>query len=278
MNWIDWVGYLAAALVVISFVVSSDIRVIRTINFFGAAVFVVYGFLLNVNLPVIIPNVVIACVQLYYLYFKKQKVPEAIKESEYYNTIEVPGTAEFKDRGSKFIAYAYPIAEVNDFKEKLAALKKEHPKAVHHCFAYRLGLDGNTFRVSDDGEPSGTAGRPILGQIDSKQATNILIVVVRYFGGTLLGVPGLINAYKMVSSMVLQVTAVVPKPILISYRVQFDYTQMNDVMKLVKQFECTVLKQETQLFCSIEIGVPKNRQEELLYKLRDLRGVEVEKI
>lgn len=205
-------------------------------------------------------------------------MPEDIKESEYYNTIEVPGTAEFKDRGSKFIAYAYPIADVNDFKEKLAALKKEHPKAVHHCFAYRLGLDGNTFRVSDDGEPSGTAGRPILGQIDSKQATNILIVVVRYFGGTLLGVPGLINAYKMVSSMVLQVTAVVPKPILISYRVQFDYTQMNDVMKLVKQFECTVLKQETQLFCSVEIGVPKNRQEELLYKLRDLRGVEVEKI
>lgn len=205
-------------------------------------------------------------------------MPEAIKESEYYNTIEVPGTAEFKDRGSKFIAYAYPITDVNDFKEKLAALKKEHPKAVHHCFAYRLGLDGNTFRVSDDGEPSGTAGRPILGQIDSKQATNILIVVVRYFGGTLLGVPGLINAYKMVSSMVLQVTAVVPKPILISYRVQFDYTQMNDVMKLVKQFECTVLKQETQLFCSVEIGVPKNRQEELLYKLRDLRGVEVEKI
>ncbi len=205
-------------------------------------------------------------------------MPEAIKESEYYNTIEVPGTAEFKDRGSKFIAYAYPIGDVNDFKEKLAALKKEHPKAVHHCFAYRLGLDGNTFRVSDDGEPSGTAGRPILGQIDSKQATNILIVVVRYFGGTLLGVPGLINAYKMVSSMVLQVTAVVPKPILISYRVQFDYTQMNDVMKLVKQFECTVLKQETQLFCSVEIGVPKNRQEELLYKLRDLRGVEVEKI
>lgn len=205
-------------------------------------------------------------------------MPEDIKESEYYNTIEVPGTAEFKDRGSKFIAYAYPIADVSDFKEKLAALKKEHPKAVHHCFAYRLGLDGNTFRVSDDGEPSGTAGRPILGQIDSKQATNILIVVVRYFGGTLLGVPGLINAYKMVSSMVLQVTAVVPKPILISYRVQFDYTQMNDVMKLVKQFECTVLKQETQLFCSVEIGVPKNRQEELLYKLRDLRGVEVEKI
>ena len=113
-----------------------------------------------------------------------------------YYTIEKPSVAEFKDRGSKFIAYAFPITDVIEFKEKLSALKKEHPKAVHHCFAYRMGLDGINFRVSDDGEPSGTAGRPILGQIDSKQITNVLIVVVRYFGGTLLGVPGLINAYK----------------------------------------------------------------------------------
>ena len=111
-----------------------------------------------------------------------------------YHTIEKPSVAEFKDRGSKFIAYAYPIADANDFKEKLTAIKKEHPKATHHCFAYRLGLDGTIFRVSDDGEPSGTAGRPILGQIDSKQLTDSLIIVVRYFGGELLGVPGLINA------------------------------------------------------------------------------------
>ena len=197
--------------------------------------------------------------------------------NDYYNTIEKTAVAEFKDRGSKFLAYVYPLKELSDFKEKLAALKKEHPKAVHHCFAYRLGLDGNNFRVSDDGEPSGTAGRPILGQIDSKQLTNVLIVVVRYFGGTLLGVPGLINAYRSAASMVLQITPVVQKPVLLNYRLQFDYTQMNDVMKVVKQFDCVVLKQETQLFYSIEIGVPRNRLDEVLFRLKELKGVEVEK-
>ncbi len=195
----------------------------------------------------------------------------------YYNSIEKKSVAEFKDRGSRFIAYAYPLKDVKDFKEKLAALKKEHPKAVHHCFAYRLGLDGNNYRVSDDGEPSGTAGKPILGQIDSRQLTNVLIVVVRYFGGTLLGVPGLINAYKSATALALQVTPVVARPVLINYRVQFDYTQMNEVMKVVKQFDCAVLKQETQLFCSIEMGVPKSRLEEVLFRLKELRGVEVEK-
>src|SRR5712671_5172305 len=121
-------------------------------------------------------------------------------EQDFYYTIEKDGTAEFKDRGSKFIGYAFPISSVDGFKEKLNVAKKLHPKATHHCFAYRLGLDGNTFRVSDDGEPSGSAGRAILGQLDSRQVTNVLIIVVRYFGGTLLGVPGLINAYKTAAS------------------------------------------------------------------------------
>lgn len=196
----------------------------------------------------------------------------------HYHTIEKPSIAEFKDRGSKFIAYAFPIPDINEFKEKLAATKKEHPKATHHCFAYRLGLDGNNFRVSDDGEPSGSAGRPILGQIDSKQLTNVLIIVVRYFGGTLLGVPGLINAYKSAAALALQLTVIVLKPVLVNYRLQFDYTMMNEVMKIVKQYDCTVLKQEIQLFCSLEIGVPKNKLEEVLGKLKELRGVEVGKI
>lgn len=196
----------------------------------------------------------------------------------HYNTIEKPSVAECKDRGSKFIAYAYPIADVNEFKEKLAVIKKEHPKATHHCFAYRIGLDGNNYRVSDDGEPSGSAGRPILGQIDSKQLTNVLIIVVRYFGGTLLGVPGLINAYKSAAALALQLTPIVQKPVLVNYHLQFDYTQMNEVMKVVKHFDCVVLKQEIQLFCSMEIGVPKNRLDEVMGKLRDLRGVEVEKV
>ena len=113
----------------------------------------------------------------------------------FYTTLEKSGTAEFRERGSKFIGYAFPVQTAEQFKADLLDIKKEHPKANHHCFAYRLGLDGNNFRVNDDGEPSGTAGKPILGQIDSKELTNVGIVVVRYFGGTLLGVPGLINAW-----------------------------------------------------------------------------------
>ncbi len=193
-----------------------------------------------------------------------------------YYTIDRPSVAEFKDRGSRFIAYAYPLADVSGFKEKLAALKKEHHKAVHHCFGYRLGTDGNNFRVSDDGEPSGSAGRPILGQIDSKQLTNVLIIVVRYFGGTLLGVPGLINAYKNAAALALEATTIVQKPVLINYRLQFDYSRMNEVMKVIKQADCLVLRQETQLFCLLEIGVPKNKLGVVLGKLMDINGVEAE--
>jgi uncharacterized YigZ family protein len=200
-----------------------------------------------------------------------------VSNPDYYNTIEKSSVAEFKDRGSKFIAYTFPIADVNAFKERLAEIKKEHPKATHHCFAYRLDLDGNNYRVSDDGEPSGSAGRPILGQIDSKQVTNVLIIVVRYFGGTLLGVPGLIHAYKSAAAMALQVTPVVQKPVEVNYSLQFDYTMMNAVMTIVKQCNCNVVSQEMQLFCRMSIAVPKNRLGEVLYKLKDVRGVVMEK-
>jgi uncharacterized YigZ family protein len=197
---------------------------------------------------------------------------------DYYYTIDKASTAEFKDRGSKFIAYAFPIVDVNDFKDKLATIKKEHPKATHHCFAYRLGIDGNTYRVSDDGEPSGSAGRPILGQIDSRQVTNTLIIVVRYFGGTLLGVPGLINAYKTAAALSLQVVPVAQKPVLVNYELQFDYTQMNEVMTIIKQFDCLILRQEMNLFCSLQVGIPRNRLEETLFRLKDRKGVEVGKM
>src|SRR3954447_14536762 len=153
-----------------------------------------------------------------------------MSEQLHYYTIEKPSVAEYKDRGSRFLAYAYPIQSTDDFKKNLQSLKKEHPKAGHHCFAYRLGLEGNNFRVSDDGEPSGSAGKPILGQIDSKQVINVLVVVVRYFGGTLLGVPGLINAYKTATALALQLTPVTQKQVLVNYRLHFDYTRMNDVM------------------------------------------------
>lgn len=196
----------------------------------------------------------------------------------HYYTIDKPSVAEFKDRGSKFLAYAFPIRTVDDFKKRLKELKEEHPKAVHHCFAYRIGTDKNNFRSSDDGEPSGSAGKPILGQIDSKELTNLAVIVVRYFGGTLLGVPGLINAYKTSTSLALQLTAIVRKPILMEYDLHFDYTLMNDVMMVVKRFGCVILQNEMQLFCRMVIGIPKESLELCLEKLKDLHGVEVKEI
>ncbi|MDP9230827.1 MAG: YigZ family protein [Bacteroidota bacterium] len=139
-------------------------------------------------------------------------------------------------------------------------------------------MDGNTFRVSDDGEPSGSAGRPILGQIDSKQLTNTLVIVARFFGGALLGVPGLINAYKTVTALTLQLTARIQRPVEIVYSFQFGYTQMNDVMMIIKNACCPVITQEMQLFCFMQIGIPKNRLEEVLYKLGELKNIEIKKI
>ena len=152
-----------------------------------------------------------------------------------------------------------------------------HPKASHYCFAYRIGHDGNTYRVSDAGEPSGSAGRPILGQIDARQLTNTLVIVVRYFGGTLLGVPGLINAYKSSASMALQLTPVQRKKIEVHYELQFDYTVMNDVMMVIKKYTCTVLRQEQQLFSVFDIGVPASDEMEVLQKLEEIRGLTIKK-
>lgn len=194
---------------------------------------------------------------------------------DHYFTIEKPSQAEFTDRGSKFIAYAFPVLNTVDFKNRLQELKKEHSKAAHHCFAYRIGSDGNVFRVSDDGEPAGTGGKPILSQLDSKSIINTAVIVVRYFGGTLLGVPGLINAYKTATTLALQLTPIIQKQIEIIYSVEFDYTQMNTIITKLKQFNCTILKQEMQLFCCVKIGVPKNRESEVIYSLKELKGVEM---
>lgn len=196
----------------------------------------------------------------------------------YYYTIEKPSQAELKDRGSRFLAYAFPVQTAEDFKRELKTLKELHPKAAHHCFAYRFGTDGNNFRANDDGEPSGSAGKPILGQLDSKSLTDVAVVVVRYFGGTLLGVPGLINAYKTVASLALQLTPIVEKPVLVAFELQFDYTLMNEVMIFVKRYHCVVLENEMQLFCRMVIGVPKAEESVFADRIGDLHGVEVRKL
>lgn len=194
---------------------------------------------------------------------------------DYYKTIDKEGFAEFKDRGSRFLAYAFPMKDVESFKLKLTILKKEHPKAVHHCFGYRLGLDGNNFRSGDDGEPPGTAGKPILGQIDSRGLTDTGIIVVRYFGGTLLGVPGLIQAYKTAAALSLQVVPEVEKAVEINYHLQCSYPLLNEVMIILKQYNCSVISNDQSLFCSIITGIPRNRMEQVLQKLNGLHGVEV---
>jgi len=198
-------------------------------------------------------------------------------DPNYYQTIEQHASAEFSDRGSKFVGLAYPVSSIDEFKVILNDVKKNHPKASHHCFAYRMGADGMTYRVTDAGEPSGTAGRPILGQIDSKGLTNTCVIVVRYFGGTLLGVPGLINAYKSAASMALQLTPLIRKSVEILYEIQFDYTVTNEVLIALRRFNCSILRQEMQLFCLYDIGVPKIHENECKRMLEDVRGLVLKK-
>ena len=192
-----------------------------------------------------------------------------------FQTLGQESVAEFSDRGSRFIAYAFPIADADQFKQRLAGLKKEHPKAVHHCFAWRLGLDGTQFRVSDDGEPSGSAGRPIIGQLDARNLTHAAVIVVRYFGGTLLGVPGLINAYKSAAALALQVNTVVEKPIEDVYSLDFDYTLINEVMTVLKRYPCTIHRQDMQLFCHFTVGIPRLHQDTCIQQLKHIYGVEI---
>lgn len=191
----------------------------------------------------------------------------------YYQTIEKNAEATFSDRGSRFIGLTFPVSTIEAFKQVLSEVKKNHPKASHWCFAYRMGAEGSIFRASDAGEPSGSAGRPILGQIDSKGLTDVCVVVVRYFGGTLLGVPGLINAYKTAASLALQLTPVVRKPVEIGYEIQFDYTVVNEVQMVLKRFNCQIRKKEMQLFCVFQVGIPSLHERECLVQLNEIRGI-----
>lgn len=185
-----------------------------------------------------------------------------------YRTILESTTGEFKDRGSKFIAYAYPISHTDKAQEKINEVKKEHFKARHHCYAYRLGLDKNNFRANDDGEPSGTAGKPILGQIDKLELTNTIVIVVRYFGGTKLGTSGLINAYRTATAVALEKAVIVKKTVKDRYLISFDYSLMSDVMNALKKGNLEVVKQTFEAAASIEVAIPLSEVETKLLHLR----------
>lgn len=160
-----------------------------------------------------------------------------------YKTIANATESEFRDRGSKFIAYAYEVRNEEEVRERLAEVKAMHPKARHHCYAYQLGVENDRYRANDDGEPNGSAGLPILNAIKSAEITNVLVVVIRYFGGTLLGVSGLINAYKVAATDALKYAEIVEKTVNKLLHIRFDYSQMNDVMQFIKLHDITIKEQ-----------------------------------
>jgi len=192
-----------------------------------------------------------------------------------YLTAGKPAEALFTDRGSKFIAHIYPIRAETEVKPLVAQLKAKHPKANHHCWAMRLSPDRSIYKLNDDGEPSGTAGRPILNVLLSKNVTNTLIVVVRYFGGKLLGVPGLINAYKTAAEEAVKVSGVIEKISSDIYTLEFDYLQMNAVMKLIKEEGITVLDQQANSICTIQISVRKAKVNQTISKLNSLNNTKI---
>lgn len=192
-----------------------------------------------------------------------------------YLTIEKPTESIFRDRGSKFLAFAYPINSDQDLKDILHNIKLAHPKANHHCFAVRWSTDRSVFRVNDDGEPSGTAGRPILNVLLSRNITNVAVIVVRYFGGTLLGVPGLINAYRTATEEALNQATVIEKTVNDIYTISFDYLQMNDIMRVVKEDNLGLLQQHFDTSCTIQVCIRKMMVNQSLSKLQKLPSVQV---
>jgi len=192
-----------------------------------------------------------------------------------YQTITQTSEGIFRDKGSKFIAYAYPIKLEADVKEIVAKLRAEHPKARHFCWALRLSPDRNIFKLNDDGEPSGTAGRPILNSLLSADVTNILVVVVRYFGGTLLGVPGLINAYKSATVEALNAIEIITKTVNDVYELEFDYLMMNDVMRVMKEEQLNIIKQSFDTYCSLTFEVRKANLNLVIKKLDKIEGLKI---
>ncbi|MEN9331838.1 MAG: hypothetical protein RLZZ94_928 [Bacteroidota bacterium] len=186
-----------------------------------------------------------------------------------YLSIKEISTGDFRDRGSKFLAFAYPIKSESEVKEIIQQLKKEHPQANHHCYAFRLSPDPTVYRASDDREPSGSAGKPILAAIQSQQLTNVLIVVVRYFGGSLLGVPGLINAYRTAAAEALSKAKIIEHTINDKFEITFDFESINDVHSIIKSEGAIITEQTYETPCIIQFELRKSKTNQLLNKLKN---------
>jgi len=199
-------------------------------------------------------------------------------QTDSYKTIQTTSEGIYKEKGSKFIAYAFPVTCEDDIKNEIATLKKEYYDARHHCYAYMLGADKKNFRANDDGEPSSTAGKPILGQILSSELTNILIVIVRYFGGTKLGVSGLIHAYKTAALDAISNADIIEKTVNDIYEIHFDYLVMNDVMRIIKEEEPLQIGQDFNLTCKITLSIRQSEVEKIIERFSKITSVKSEHI
>ena len=186
-----------------------------------------------------------------------------------YRTIDAPSEEIlFKEKNSKFYGYAFPVSKEEEIKTHLEHLKKRHFGAVHFCYAYQIGTDNITFRANDDGEPSNSAGMPIYGQIQSFELTNVLVVVVRFFGGIKLGVGGLISAYKTAAQMTLEASAIIEKTINIRFVITIDYKNINKIMRIIKEKNLEIISQKMELSCKIEIAARK-KNAEMIFSIFD---------
>ncbi len=198
---------------------------------------------------------------------------------ETYKTIEAPSTEiVYKEKNSKFIGYIFPVINENEIKFHLDCLKKNHPNAVHFCYAYQIGVENIQYRVNDDGEPSNSAGKPIYGQIKSFGLTNVLVVIVRYFGGIKLGVSGLITAYKTAAAMTINESKIIEKTIKSFFIITFDYKDMNKIMRIIKEKKLQLISQKMDELCQIEISSSKKNEEIILATFNSIPNISIEKL
>ncbi|KDN11685.1 YigZ family protein [Snodgrassella communis] len=192
-----------------------------------------------------------------------------------YTTLAAPAQAEFKDKGSRFLAFAWPVQSEAEIRQHVQTLREQHHKARHCCFSWRLGVDGNRYRANDDGEPAGSAGRPILGQIDSAAITDVLVVVIRYFGGTLLGVPRLIQAYKTATATAIATAEKIRLDVCQQLQLYCDYAHLSEAMRWCKQQQAQVLQQDLQQRCCLHVRIPLAQLENALAVLQQQRAIDV---
>jgi uncharacterized YigZ family protein len=193
-----------------------------------------------------------------------------------YKTIRSSSQGIYRDKGSRFLAFAHPIASADQVKNLIDSYRKEYHDARHHCYAYMLGYDKSTWRSNDDGEPSGTAGKPILGQINSHDLTNVFILVVRYFGGTLLGVSGLIHAYRSASADAINNSEIIECIVRDYFKIRFNYIAMNEVMKIVKDENLQQSDQSFGLDCSLKIGIRISRMDQLVPRFTAIENLKMD--